>query len=68
MNIDEANLSDYVGQPVFPSEKMSSHNASGKWRKVWLGPMGGSTLETVSRPQVRARAAPLEVSTGTSET
>merc|ERR1719445_2952979 len=55
LNIDESNLSDYVGQPVFSSEKMYPTTPAGVALGLAWTSMGGSTLyiETVSRPQVK---------------
>merc|ERR1719239_844246 len=51
LNIDEANLSDYVGQPVFSSEKMYPTTPAGVALGLAWTSMGGSTLyiETVGQ-------------------
>ena len=52
IKIDEANLQDYVGKPVFSSEKMYPEAPSGVALGLAWTSMGGSTLyiETLSQP------------------
>merc|ERR1712117_777866 len=51
INIDESNLSDYVGKPIFSSEKMYPYTPAGVALGLAWTSMGGSTLyiETVGQ-------------------
>ena len=51
LNIDDSNLSDYVGKPIFSSEKLYPHTPAGVALGLAWTSMGGSTLyiETVGQ-------------------